>query len=96
MTSCDVSDSSQTQVKTVFQVENNLSSDFRHDLPDQHFPVRLPVRTVQSSSGLRNKANRNQRTQENTHQRQPDKTVLIGDSILHPINTKCLVSGVHK
>ena len=99
LTSGNVSDPSQTHVKTVFHRENLLSAT-RDDPPAQHSPVRitnrLPVQPAQSSSGSQKKPIRNQRPQESTRQRQPNKTLLIGDFILYPINTKGLVRGIHK
>ena len=73
------------------------------DRLQQQVPVRItnrvPVRPTQPSNGSYNK-NKYQRTTQNirsdTRQHQAEKTLLIGSSILHPINTKGLIRGTHK
>lgn len=106
-----VSDSSQTLLKTVAPTEHvpvptqtQPSNDRRDNPSGQRVPVRITnrssPRTTILSGGIQNRIDRNPKPSQSTRpysrQHQSGKTLLIGDSILNPINTKGLVRGTHK
>ena len=101
---------SQTHPKTLFQKENltetvhvnpndvtqpdamqpkttPMQPEARHKTPVQQVPVRITTRDTTRQT---------QSSRPVTSQRQTDKTLLIGDSLLNPVNTKGLIRGTHK
>ena len=101
---------SQTHPKTLFQKENltetvhvnpndvtqadamqpkttPMQPEARHKTPVQQVPVRITTRDTTRQT---------QSSRPVTSQCQTDKTLLIGDSLLNPVNTKGLIRGTHK
>ena len=105
-----VSESSQTHLKTLYpretvtdSIQNNPNTEVLtdgmqletgtmqratdHRTPGQQVPVRITTRATSRQT---------QKTHPVSRQRPADKILLIGDSILNPINTKGLKRGTHK
>ena len=78
----DVTQADAMQPKTT-----PMKPEARHKTPVQQVPVRITTRDTTRQT---------QSSRPVTSQRQTDKTLLIGDSLLNPVNTKGLIRGTHK
>ena len=93
-------DTSQTLPKTVLSTQPAHDAENKKNSPARGIPVRVTSRSNNSEGAINGNSqpttNVNNVTTNKNNTTADKKTLLIGDSILNPINTKGLVTGIQK